>query len=179
MPHQSLGQLLALTLAQHSPAHISATTPAGTHLHWHSEGVLEITPAQAAPDAMALVLSAGIHGNETAPIELFDRLLQAIAMDACVPQVRLLAILGNLPAIRAGVRYCKHDINRLFNGHHQGVAGHEAARAAELEQLVLAFFQCRHTVRAAALRHAHSPPRLPYSTVCALPRDVGTHAPTT
>ena len=42
-----------------------------------AEGALEVTPIGARDNGVDLLLSAGIHGNETAPIELLDRLLRA------------------------------------------------------------------------------------------------------
>lgn len=130
---------LALTLASREPTEKVTITSAGTRLSWQDEGVLEITPAALASPPMALVLSAGIHGNETAPIELLDRLLGAIEADQCIPAVRLLMVLGNPDAIRQGVRYVERDLNRLFNGRHHGVEGSEARRAALLEHYVADF----------------------------------------
>ena len=75
----ALGKLLELTLAGHEPASKIQLTPQGTRLRWLAEGALEITPACGRDNGMDLLLSAGIHGNETAPIELLDRLLHRIA----------------------------------------------------------------------------------------------------
>ena len=75
----ALGKLLELTLAGHEPAAKIQLTPEGTRLRWLAEGALEVTPPVASDNGLDLLLSAGIHGNETAPIELLDRLLHGIA----------------------------------------------------------------------------------------------------
>jgi len=136
----ALGKLLELTLAGHEPAAKIQLTPEGTRLRWLAEGALEITPPVASDNGLDLLLSAGVHGNETAPIELLDRLLRAIARNELKPRVRILLLLGNPPAIRKGERYIEQDINRLFNGRHEQTSGFEAIRACELEHLAASFF---------------------------------------
>jgi succinylglutamate desuccinylase len=89
---------------------------------------------------MDLLLSAGIHGNETAPIELLDRLLHDIARGELKPRARILFLFGNPEAMRLGERYIEQDVNRLFNGRHELTSGSEALRACELERLAASFF---------------------------------------
>jgi succinylglutamate desuccinylase len=136
----ALGKLLELTLAGHEPAAKLQLTPEGARLRWLAEGALEVTPPAASDSGLDLLLSAGIHGNETAPIELLDRLLHDIARGDLKPRARMLFLLGNPPAMRQGERYVEQDINRLFNGRHEMSAGFEAMRACELEHLAAAFF---------------------------------------
>jgi succinylglutamate desuccinylase len=136
----ALGKLLELTLAGREPTEKIQLTTAGTRLHWLAEGALEVMPAAAEDCKLDLLLSAGIHGNETAPIELLDRLLQAIASGALLPRARILFLLGNPAAMRRGVRYVDQDINRLFSGRHEQSSGSEALRANELEILASSFF---------------------------------------
>ncbi|MBF7729483.1 succinylglutamate desuccinylase [Pseudomonas sp. N040] len=136
----ALGKLLELTLAGREPTEKIQLTPAGTRLHWLTEGVLEVMPAAAADNKLDLLLSAGLHGNETAPIELLDSLLQAIASGALLPRARVLFMLGNPQAMRRGERYVDQDINRLFSGRHEQSSGFEALRANELEILATSFF---------------------------------------
>ena len=76
----ALGKLLELTLAGREPTEKIQLTREGARLHWLGEGVLEVTPTAQDDSGLDLLLSAGIHGNETAPIELLDRLLQAVAL---------------------------------------------------------------------------------------------------
>lgn len=48
------------------------TFPAGIEARWLGEGILQLLPT--APWRRATILSAGVHGNETAPIELLLQL---------------------------------------------------------------------------------------------------------
>lgn len=135
-----LGKLLELTLAGHEPAAKIQLTPEGTRLRWLDEGALEVTPPAARDCGLDLLLSAGIHGNETAPIELLDRLLRGIARNELHPAARILFLFGNPEAMRRGERYVEQDINRLFNGRHEQSSGFEAIRASDLEHLAATFF---------------------------------------
>ena len=136
----ALGKLLELTLAGREPTEKIQLTTAGTRLHWLAEGVLEVMPPAASDCKLDLLLSAGLHGNETAPIELLDGLLQAIASGALLPRARILFLFGNPAAIRRGERYVDQDINRLFSCRHEQSSGFEAMRANELEILATSFF---------------------------------------
>ena len=109
-------------------------------MRWLAEGALEITPACGRDNGMDLLLSAGIHGNETAPIELLDRLLHRIARNELQPHARVLLLFGNPAAMRRGERFVEQDINRLFSGRHELSSGVEAIRACELEHLASSFF---------------------------------------
>jgi succinylglutamate desuccinylase len=136
----ALGKLLELTLAGREPTEKIQLTSGGVRLHWLGEGALDVTPPAAEDSGLDLLLSAGVHGNETAPIELLDRLLQAIARGQLKPRARILFLLGNPEAIRRGERYVEQDVNRLFNGRHAESSGYEAMRAGELERYAAAFF---------------------------------------
>jgi len=136
----ALGKLLELTLAGREPAEKTQTTVEGVRLRWLSEGALEVRPSEARDNGSDVLLSSGIHGNETAPIELLDRLLHDIARGDLKPRARILFLFGNPEAMRRGERYLETDVNRLFNGRHEQSSGPEALRAAELEQLARSFF---------------------------------------
>ncbi|TWI53073.1 succinylglutamate desuccinylase [Pseudomonas duriflava] len=136
----SLGKLLELTLAGREPAEKIQLTSSGTRLQWLEEGALLVKPAASEDTGFDVLLSAGIHGNETAPIELVDRLLKSIARGEIKPRVRILFLLGNPEAMRRNVRFVEQDMNRLFNGRHALMSGFEAQRADQLERLVSQFF---------------------------------------
>lgn len=136
----ALGKLLELTLAGREPAEKTQLTVDGVRLRWLAEGALEVRPPEARDNGTDLLLSAGIHGNETAPIELLDELIHAIARGELKPRVRILFLFGNPEAMRRGERYVEQDVNRLFNGRHEQSSGNEALRACELERLAATFF---------------------------------------
>jgi succinylglutamate desuccinylase len=91
--------------------------------------------------ATSVLLSAGVHGDETAPIELLSQLVADLAHGALPLACRLLVVLGNFEAMRAGLRYVDDDLNRLFRGRHAELpASREAPRAAALEAAAVRFF---------------------------------------
>lgn len=101
----ALGKLLELTLAGREPAQKIQLTVDGVQMRWLSEGALEVRPPQALDNGSDVLLSSGIHGNETAPIELLDRLLHGIARGEIKPRARILFLFGNPEAMRRGERY--------------------------------------------------------------------------
>lgn len=143
----ALGKLLDLTLAGREPAQKIQLTTGGISLRWLGEGALEVRPSADTDSGLDLLLSAGVHGNETAPIELLDTLVQAIARGQLIPRARILFLFGNPEAMRRGVRYIERDVNRLFNGRHDAVGGNEALRACELERLATTFFSLPQRTR--------------------------------
>lgn len=91
---------------------------AGRHLYgswqWWGEGILCFTPHHST--TQSLVLSAGIHGNETAPVEMLDRLLTRLLAGHMAINWHLLIVMGNPEALRQNKRYIDADLNRLFGG---------------------------------------------------------------
>ena len=131
--------LLQQTLSGNAPASSSGTLP---HLRWQwlDEGILELTPQASTRHAVAI--SAGIHGNETAPVEILNDLVTRLLRGELPLAVRLLVLLGNPPALRAGKRYLRCDVNRLFGGRWQQFDEcPEAQRAWRLEQALETFWQ--------------------------------------
>ncbi len=130
--------------------------PAGQLPHldwqWHAEGVIELSPRHACE--RAVVLSAGVHGNETAPIELLNQLVAELLAGSRPLEVRLLVVLGNPPSMRANKRYLHADMNRMFGGRHSRFeVSDETVRAQALEQLLAQFY---HNASAAgATRRFH------------------------
>lgn len=125
--------------------HGEGIDPCGVRWRRHAEGVLELTPAATGGTTHGhrfdAILSCGIHGDETAPIEIVDGILRDIADARLTLRERVLVVLGNPDAVRAGKRYLEYDLNRLFQGAHATRAESPAVqRARELEVIVGQFF---------------------------------------
>ena len=104
-------------------------------------GVICFEPQQAGNKD--IVLSCGVHGNETAPIEICAELVQDILLGKLMLKHRLLVLFGNPPAINAGTREITENLNRLFSGHHSmgaGLINAERKRAKALEEYVTRFY---------------------------------------
>jgi succinylglutamate desuccinylase len=130
---------LALTLAGQLPRSFHGDT---THFRWHwlDCGILQLTPHR--PAERSLVLSAGIHGNETAPVEIVDQLLHPLFAGELALTCRLLVILGNPAALRANRRYLQSDLNRMFGRRWQKFTpSSDTARAVVLEQTLAQFWR--------------------------------------
>lgn len=135
IPHNDF---LALTLANPNsivPFEVSFNGGVGTI---EETGVLRLEPNQQTD--ISLVLSVGIHGNETGPIELVNLLVKAILENRLTLQVRLLVIIGNPVAANVAERFCDVNLNRLFSGAWREYQGIEVPRAKRLEQAVTSFF---------------------------------------
>ncbi|WP_277809816.1 succinylglutamate desuccinylase [Chromohalobacter canadensis] len=136
-----LDDWLAFSLDGTPPAVDRGTVPGGRY-RLLAPGLLELIPDTPAPNAHACVISAGIHGNETAPIELVGAWLARLEVGQLRLGAPVLVILGNLEAIRQGVRFCTTNLNRLFQ-RGLDLEGDEPDRARELMSAVDAFF-ARH-----------------------------------
>ncbi len=148
--------LLALTLADETPEQSEGEGPS-FRWRWLGRGVLELTPT--ASSALSLLLSTGIHGNETAPVEIVDGLLRALYRGEIALACRVLVVLGNPPALAQNKRYLVSDINRMFGGRwSQFPQSDETARAQWLENVVTTF--CRGGTGALASGSAYGDPRL-------------------
>lgn len=140
-----LADFLGYTLAglRPTPADAQGECASGVRFQWCDEGVLELAPA-ASPDGGSIpsvFVSAGVHGDETAPIELLSELVADIATGAAPLACRFGIVLGNVAAMRAGRRYIDDDLNRLFCGRHAQVPdSREAPRARALEAAASRFF---------------------------------------
>ncbi|MBP0596190.1 succinylglutamate desuccinylase [Paraburkholderia sp. LEh10] len=139
-----LDDFLAYTLAGHRPAGDAreGLCANGVRWTWVDDGALQFEPATPSGATVRSVLaSAGIHGDETAPIELLSFLVRDIARGHAALACRLLVILGNVQAMRESCRYIDDDLNRLFSGRHAQLPGsHEAPRATALERIAARFF---------------------------------------
>lgn len=90
-----------------------------------------------------VIYSSGVHGNETAPIEICDDLVKQILVGDLYLKHRLLVLFANLPSMDIAQRFVQENMNRLFNGEHLNPdfeTNKERQRAALLEKSVELFF---------------------------------------
>lgn len=105
-------------------------------------GVIVFTPPDIEPDDYDIVLSCGIHGNETAPIELLNELIAMVLQENLCVKHRVLFLIANPMAINVGKRFIDENMNRLFSGGFAGSGHHskEYERAKKLEMYVSSFY---------------------------------------
>lgn len=123
--------------------------PDGTRISRKAVGVLDIAPpaGRANPNDEAVIVSAGVHGNETAPIEVLNGLVSELIHGEWELACPLLLILGNPPAMLAGERFIEVNLNRLFSGAHSRaeVAGLAEGQRARLLEEVCRQFASAHS----------------------------------
>ena len=102
-----------------------------------ARGIMTIrtNAAPAAPRAAVLV-SVGVHGDETGPIEVLAHLLEALSREPAALAVDLMVCVGNVDAIARGKRYIDADLNRMFRTQRGALA--DAAEAARADAMVAA-----------------------------------------
>lgn len=130
MQPELFAQPLVFTLTNHTRVTIKAA------------GIIAFEPVLRAGDK-DIVLSSGVHGNETAPIEICESLVKKILRGEINLANRVLFLFGNLPAMNLAKRFIEENMNRLFSGAHSesgGLLNAEGARAKQLEQAVEEFF---------------------------------------
>lgn len=116
----------------------------GSGIQLQDAGLLYLTPppGRANPNHESLIVSAGIHGNETAPIEVLNELVSECLDGQWPLACPALLILGNPLAIDLGSRFMDVNLNRLFSGAHakpEYANLREADRARKLEDACSAF----------------------------------------
>ena len=109
-------------------------------------GVLLVEPERVneklATPSKRIVISSGIHGNETAPIEIVQLLISDIIAHRIQVKHRTLFIIGNPVAMNIAKRFQTENLNRLFCGKHQDITPcFEKYRAEKLEGYVNDFFK--------------------------------------
>jgi len=110
-----------------------------------ADGILTI---KRAGDRPSVLVSVGVHGDETGPIEVVAWLLDALSQQPSALAVNLMLCVGNIAAIRMGKRFIDADLNRMFRtgrGSLEGTA--EAARADAMIAATSAFFADAGSVR--------------------------------
>jgi succinylglutamate desuccinylase len=137
------GQFLHLSrkTPQHFAQALEFSLANGTAVSIFAPGIISFCPPH--PGDKDVVLSSGIHGNETAPIEICDELVQQVLKGELTLKHRVLFIFGNLPSMDIADRYVQENMNRLFCGEHSnppGLVNEERHRAKLLEQEVARFY---------------------------------------
>ncbi len=139
------GDFLSLSRTQPSlfAASFQFFIGAHTQVNVLAEGIISFeTIAKSDKD---IVLSCGVHGNETAPIEICENLVKNILLGEIIVKQRVLFLFGNLPAMDIAERFIEENMNRLFSGEHQNLAvgqqmNDERRRAKQLEDVVKNFY---------------------------------------
>jgi succinylglutamate desuccinylase len=136
------GNFLSLSRSQPSlfAASFQFFIGAHTQVNVLAEGIISFeTIAKSDKD---IVLSCGVHGNETAPIEICENLVKNILLGEIIVKQRVLFLFGNLPAMDIAERFIEENMNRLFSGEHQNLASgqqmnDERHRAKQLKISIL------------------------------------------
>jgi succinylglutamate desuccinylase len=105
-----------------------------------------LTVKSATPGRASVIVSVGVHGDETGPIEMLAHVLDALPAEALA--VDLMLCVGNIDAILAGKRFLDADLNRMFRPVRGALAGTaEASRADDMMAATAAFFNGAGPVR--------------------------------
>lgn len=116
----------------------------GVSLEFLDTGILRVSPEctlEKQKGDYRVVISCGVHGNETAPIEIVEQLFTEIKNGQLFVENELLFVIGNPPAINQETRFVDENLNRLFSGKHTASRSQEAKRAELIEAYVEDFFQ--------------------------------------
>lgn len=138
---------------------------AGFAVNLPAPGILQIGSGAPRAGRMSLLVSVGVHGDETGPIEMLAQLLAELAGSPQQLALDLMVVVGNPAAIAQGRRFIDADLNRLFCAERGALAAvAEAARADAIMQASAAFFakadanaQKWHLDLHTAIRRSHYP----------------------
>jgi succinylglutamate desuccinylase len=128
-----------------------------------ASGVLTVKAATPDAGRPSVLVSVGVHGDETGPIEMVAWLVEALSHTPEALAVDLMLCVGNIDAIRLGKRFVDADLNRMFRLERGSLAGtFEAGRADVLIDVTRAFFegsgpQRWHLDLHTAIRPSHYP----------------------
>jgi succinylglutamate desuccinylase len=120
---------------------------AGFSVALPAPGIVTIKAPPGVSRASVLV-SVGVHGDETGPIEVLAHVLDALSQQPSALAVDLMVCVGNIDAIAAGKRFIDADLNRMFRAQRGSLAtAAEAARADVMVQATSDFFAGAGPVR--------------------------------
>ncbi len=114
--------------------------PSGVTVKVMRRGVVEVIPARMSDETKSIILSAGIHGDETAPMELIDKLVTDIISQKLDVKHRCLFLYGHPEATCKHVRFIQENLNRLFDNKSRP-ASVETDIATDIKQTVSQFFE--------------------------------------
>lgn len=111
-----------------------------------AKGILTVKAAapSAAPsvERASVLLSVGVHGDETGPIEMVAHALEALSRTPHALAVDLMLCVGSIDAIAVGKRFIDADLNRMFRLQRGDLAGtFEAGRADAIIAATRDFFE--------------------------------------
>ena len=122
-------------------------TQAGFVVGQPARGILTIKSASG-PARASVLVSVGVHGDETGPIEVVAHALDALSQQPAALAVDLMVCVGNIDAIAAGKRFIDADLNRMFRPVRGSLASAaEAARADAMIAATVDFFDGAGPVR--------------------------------
>ncbi len=130
-----------------------ATLANGLKISLLDSGILQIEPNKLS--STSLLISSGIHGNETAPMEIVEQLVNDIWNERLPVNVRLLLIIGNPPAVNIGKRFVAQNLNRLFSTRYADceTQDYETGRAQLIEKAVAHFYQSDESSTSSPVRY--------------------------
>ncbi|EDP60171.1 succinylglutamate desuccinylase [Vibrio sp. AND4] len=112
----------------------------GVKLKLYQRGVLEVIPDEYTQATKNVIISCGVHGDETAPMELVDSIIKDIESGFQRVECRCLFIIAHPESTLAHTRFLEENLNRLFDEkEHEQTK--ELAIAYTLKQLVRDFYQ--------------------------------------
>jgi succinylglutamate desuccinylase len=138
-------------------------TEAGFTVSLPANGVMTVKAAGADPARPSVLVSVGVHGDETGPIELVAGIIDTLSHAPRALAVDLMLCVGNIDAIAQGKRFIDADLNRMFRAERGPLGGtFEAARADKLIAATEGFFatagpQRWHLDLHTAIRPSHYP----------------------
>jgi len=107
-----------------------------------AKGILTVKAAQADASRPAVLLSVGVHGDETGPIEMVAHAIEALSRSPGELDVDLMLCVGSIDAIAVGKRFIDADLNRMFRLQRGDLAGtFEAGRADDIIAATRGFFE--------------------------------------
>jgi succinylglutamate desuccinylase len=119
---------------------------AGFMVNVPAKGVLTVkgtahSAVRAGTDRASVLLSVGVHGDETGPIEMVAHTVEALSRSPSALKVDLMLCVGSIDAIAIGKRFIDADLNRMFRTDRGDLAGtFEAGRADTLIAATREFF---------------------------------------